>query len=148
MLKQATIYLIVIFSCGLTAWAWGQQGNRSTSSAYELLPAGADLSAKRENDLAEQLRRMRDTEAVMGDNHPQRDSLRKRIAEAQAYLDNLRSVPNPFRQFEEQGVEPRDIVEQLSEKDLRVLLVRLAIDMKDLRERVAVLEERTSSKRQ
>ena len=136
----------------VAAFAWGQQGKQQTpnrpASSFDLLPAGADLSVKRELELEDQLKRMRETERVMGEAHPQLQNLRKKIAEAQEYLDNLRSVPNPFKQFEEQGVRPREIVAQLSEEELRVLVVRLAIDMKDLRERLVVLEEKTASKRQ
>lgn len=144
-------YTVVVSSVLLlaTALAWGQQeSNRRPASSYDLLPAGADVSAKREAELAEQLERMQASEAVMGENHPQRENLRSRIVVAAAYLENLRSIPNPFKQLEEQGVKPRDIVEQLSEKELRLLVVRLAVDLKDMQKRVELLEERIASKRQ
>lgn len=86
------------------------------------------------------LRRLKEAEAGMGPSHPKLAELQRRIAATEKELESLRTLPNPFARMEEDGVEARDIVEQMSEKELRGLAIRLALDMKDLRKRVEALE--------
>ncbi len=52
----------------------------------------------------------------------------------------MRAIPNPLARMEEQGIKARDLVDQISEKELRGLAIRLALDLKDLRKRVEALE--------
>jgi hypothetical protein len=76
----------------------------------------------------------------MGPNHPNLAEVQKRIAEGEKELATMRAIPNPLARMEEQGINARDIVDQISEKELRGLAVRLALDLKDLRKRVEALE--------
>ncbi|MCA9131712.1 MAG: hypothetical protein KDA45_01090 [Planctomycetales bacterium] len=116
------------------AISWGQSGRpRADSLNLPTVSPEAKIEA--------QLRLMRNAEAGMGANHPQRAETRRRIAALEEELAGLTAVPNPFEDMKEQGVEPRDIVDRLSEKELRVLVVRLAVDVRDLRARVADLEQ-------
>ncbi len=113
------------------------RGNQQSS--YGILPPQAYLT-DRDSSLERELNRLKDARAGMGINHPRLASVEKRIAELEAEIATFRMIPNPFKKFEEQGVSPQDIVERLSEEELRILVVRLAVDVKDLRNRVAALE--------
>lgn len=126
-----------ISSLLFVAVSWGQTSGQSQRRG--ILPAEAYLT-NRDSSLELQIRRLKDAEAGMGVNHPKLSEVRERIVELEAELETLRTVPNPFSQFEDQGVSPQDIVERLSERELRILVVRLAVDVKDLRKRVAALE--------
>jgi hypothetical protein len=105
-----------------------------------------ELETDREAKLEELLDRMKTAEAGMGGNHPRLPEVQKRIGELESELEMLRSIPNPFKRMEEQGMVPRDIVDQLSEEELRILVVRLAVDVKQLRTRVAVLERANTAR--
>ncbi len=52
----------------------------------------------------------------------------------------LKALPNPLARLEDGGAQIRDVVEQINEKELRGLAVRLALDLRDLRKRVEALE--------
>jgi len=112
----------------------GRQPNRKG-----ILPAEAYLM-DRESNLDQELTRLKDAEAAMGPNHPKLAEVQRRIAEGEKELETMLAIPNPLARMEEQGIEARDIVEQISEKELRGLAVRLALDLKDLRKRVEALE--------
>ncbi len=136
------------FSCivcwTLLLWATyllqpGQGQTQGKQSSYGILPPQAYLT-DRDSSLERELKRLKDARAGMGVNHPRLASVEKRIAELEAEIATFRKIPNPFKKFEEQGVSPQDIVERLSEEELRILVVRLAVDVKDLRNRVAALE--------
>lgn len=120
-----------------------QQGRGQTgrNASEGVLPPQAYITDRDDSSLKRQLQRLEDAEANMGELHPQLPSVRKRIAELKAELEAFHAIPNPFQRFEEQGVGPQQIVDRLSEKELRVLVVRLAVDVKDLRSRVADLEK-------
>lgn len=104
-----------------------------------MLPAEAYLM-ERESKLDQELARLRDAEAGMGPNHPKLAEVKKRIADGEKELETMRAIPNPLARMEAEGINARDIVEQISEKELRGLAVRLALDLKDLRKRVETLE--------
>jgi len=104
-----------------------------------ILPAEAYLM-DRESNLDQELTRLKDAEAAMGPNHPKRVEVQRRIAEGEKELETMRAIPNPLARMEEQGINARDIVDQISEKELRGLAVRLTLDLKDLRKRVEALE--------
>ncbi len=106
-----------------------------------ILPAEAYMT-DRDSNLEQELRRLKDAEAAMGPNHPKLASVLKRIGELEVELATLRAIPNPLANFAAQGINPRDIVDQISDKELRGLAVRLALDLKDLRKRVEELERR------
>ena len=125
----------------VAALVWGQTEESNLRTKRIVDEAGN--YAQRESELTEQLRRLRSTESTMGANHPQLANVRQRIGALETELTALRSVPNPFKQFEDEGISPRDIVDRLSEKELRTLVVRLAVDVKELRSRVADLERAT-----
>ncbi len=112
----------------------GRQGKRQG-----ILPAEAYLT-DRESNLEQEMRRLREAEAAMGPNHPKLAEVQKRIVEGEKELEALRAIPNPLARMEEQGLKARDIVEQISDKELRGLAIRLALDLKDLRKRVESLE--------
>lgn len=121
----------------LVAVSWGQTGNPPMRQG--ILPPEAYLT-DRDSNLERQIKRLKDAEAGMGESHPKLAEVRKRIAELETELETFRAIPNPFSRFEDQGVSPSEIVERLSEEELRILVVRLAVDVKDLRKRVAALE--------
>ncbi len=104
-----------------------------------ILPAEAYLM-DRETKLDMEMARLKDAEAAMGPNHPKLAEVQKRIAEGEKELETMRAIPNPLARMEEQGINARDIVDQISEKELRGLAIRLALDLKDLRKRVEALE--------
>ncbi|MEM8734661.1 MAG: hypothetical protein AAGG44_10590 [Planctomycetota bacterium] len=106
-----------------------------------VLPA---LNAPQANNtnLERQLRMLRQAVAGMGESHPQIHATRQKIQKLEAELEAFRAVPNPFAEMEEDGLGPVQIVERLSDEELRVLLVRLAIDVKDLSARVQSLERK------
>jgi hypothetical protein len=104
-----------------------------------ILPAEAYLM-DREAKVDSELIRLKDAEAAMGPNHPKLAEVQKRIAEAEKELETMRAIPNPLARMEEQGIDARELVDQISEKELRGLAIRLALDLKDLRKRVEVLE--------
>ena len=134
-------FLAAVALLALVAVSWGQTRNRSEnpSSSYGILPPQAYLT-DRDSSLERELRRLQDARAGMGINHPKLGEVERRIRDLEAELETFRAIPNPFQRFEDKGISPRDIVEQLSEEELRILVVRLAVDVKDLRERVAALE--------
>lgn len=104
-----------------------------------ILPAEAYVT-DRDSYLELELRRLKEAEAVMGPSHPKLAEVQLRIAESEKELETLKSIPNPFTRMDQQGLKPRDIVEQMSERELRGLAIRLALDLKDLRKRVEALE--------
>ncbi|MFN3193685.1 MAG: hypothetical protein ACE361_24440 [Aureliella sp.] len=111
-----------------------------TPSNEGVLPA---LNSQQANsNLERQLRMLRQAVAGMGESHPQIHATRQKIQKLEAELEAFRAVPNPFAEMEEDGLGPVQIVERLSEEELRVLLVRLAIDVKDLSSRVKSLERK------
>ena len=112
----------------------GRQANRQG-----ILPAEAYL-ADRDSHLEQELIRLKEAEAVMGPSHPKLPEVKRRIAEGEKELESLRALPNPLARMEEQGVKARDIVDQMSEKELRGLAIRLALDLRDIRKRVDALE--------
>ncbi len=107
--------------------------------AKGILPAEAYLM-DRESKLDQELVRLKDAEAAMGPNHPKLAEVQRRIVEAEKELEAMRAIPNPLARMEEQGIKARDLVDQISEKELRGLAIRLALDLKDLRKRVEALE--------
>jgi predicted RNA-binding protein len=136
MWKNISLCLIVSLatSIGMGLAQTGRQPNRKG-----ILPAEAYLM-DRESNLEQELRRLKDAESAMGPNHPKLTEVQRRIAEGEKELETMRAIPNPLARMEEQGVNARDIVDQISEKELRGLAVRLALDLKDLRKRVDALE--------
>jgi hypothetical protein len=110
-----------------------------------ILPPEAYL-ADRGSNLEQELRRLKESEAVMGPSHPRLPGVQKRIAECEQELSTLLAIPNPLARMEEEGVDPREIVEQISDKELRGLAVRLALDLRDLRKRVEALERANPSR--
>lgn len=76
----------------------------------------------------------------MGPSHPKLPEVQRRIVECEKELQVLEALPNPLARLEEGGTKIRDIVDQISEKELRGLAVRLALDLRDLRKRVETLE--------
>jgi hypothetical protein len=135
-------FIAAVVLLALVAVSWGQTGNRSgenSPGSYGILPPQAYLT-DRDSSLERELKRLQDARAGMGINHPKLADVERRIRDLEAELETFRAIPNPFQRFEDKGISPRDIVEQLSEEELRILVVRLAVDVKDLRERVAALE--------
>lgn len=136
MLKHLLLCLSVSLAAfvGVGLAQTGRQNKRQG-----ILPAEAYL-ADRDSHLELELRRLKDAEAGMGPSHPKLGEIQKRIAEGEKELEALRAIPNPLARMEEQGLEARDIVDQISDKELRGLAVRLALDVKDLRKRIEALE--------
>lgn len=125
----------------MAAWGWGQSGTLPQGS-IDTLPRGKDRGlAGREAELQGQLDRLRESVSGMGPNHPQLSKSLERIKQLENDLAAFVTVPNPFTELEQQGVKPQDIVERLNERELRTLVVRLAVDLKDLRQRVTELEQ-------
>lgn len=132
----------------LTGFQLGQYGigqTRNQGNSYGILPPQAYLT-DRDSSLERELNRLKDARAGMGVNHPRLSSVERRIAELETEIATFREIPNPFEKFEEQGVSPKDIVNRLSDEELRVLVIRLAVDVKDLRKRVASLERSLPSR--
>ncbi len=127
-----SISLVVFMGIGL-----GQTNRQAARQG--ILPAEAYLTDRGSN-LEQELRRLKDAESGMGPNHPKLAGVQQRIVELEHELAALHAIPNPLAHFEEKGVNPRDIVDQISEKELRGLAVRLALDIRDLRKRVEALE--------
>lgn len=142
MKNIATTLLLATLCLTSVAIGLAQTGPRSSEG---VLPPRAYLP-DRDSSLEKQLKRLRDAEASMGERHPQLESVRKRIAELEAEVQAFRSIPNPFSRFEDAGVGPQEVVNRISEKELRVLVVRLAVDVKDLRTRVKDLEKALDAK--
>lgn len=125
------------------AYCLGQTGGQRSEG---ILPPQAYLT-ERDSSLERELRSLKRSEAGMGEAHPQLPAVRKRIKDLEAELEAFRSIPNPFDRFEDEGLGPRDIVQQLSEEELRVLVVRLAVDVKDLRKRLLAVENSIPQRR-
>ncbi len=141
VMRQRIITGFVLSLILLTTYVWGQSGTLPRSSV-DVLPPGKDRSeTAREDELAGQLQRLKDAVGGMGPNHPQLAKSQQRIRDLESDLAALRTVPNPFNELEQKGVKPQDIVERLNERELRTLVVRLAVDLKDLRQRVLELEQ-------
>jgi hypothetical protein len=136
MRKNVGMWLAISLA---TFVAIGLGQTKRPATRQGILPPEAYL-ADRDSNLEQELLRLKDAESAMGPNHPKLVSVQNRIAELEKELETLRAIPNPLVHLEEQGVSPRDIVNQLSEKELRGLAVRLALDVKDLRKRVEALE--------
>ena len=136
MWKNIALCLTVSFAAfvGVGLAQTGRQSKRQG-----ILPAEAYL-ADRDSNLELELKRLKEAEATMGPSHPKLAEVQKRIAEGEKELEALQAIPNPLARLEEQGVKARDIVDQISEKELRGLAIRLALDLKDLRKRVEALE--------
>lgn len=139
-------FLIFGLALGLIAAVGVVVGQtRRAPNRQGILPPEAYL-ADRGSNLEQELRRLRDSEAVMGPSHPRLAEVQKRIIECEQELETLRAIPNPLARLEEQGANARDIVEQLSDKELRGLAIRLALDMRDLRKRIEVLERANTTR--
>ena len=136
MWKSIALCLSVsVVSCvGMSLAQTGRQPEKKG-----ILPAEAYLM-DREAKIDHELTRLKDAEAAMGPNHPKLAEVQKRIAEAEKELEAMKAIPNPLARMEEQGIKARDLVDQISEKELRGLAIRLALDLKDLRKRVEMLE--------
>ena len=143
MSQKSSITIIVALGiavgvCGtLAGVAWAQTGRATNRQG--ILPAEAYL-ADRDSHLQQELARLKESESVMGPNHPKLAEVQRRIVECEKELQALQALPNPLARLEEEGAKVRDIVEQISEKELRGLAVRLALDLRDLRKRVEALE--------
>jgi hypothetical protein len=109
------------------------------NSRQGILPPEAYLGDRSE-DLEVELKRLKESEAIMGPSHPKLASVQKRIAECQRELETLQAIPNPIAGLDDEKVAPNDIVDQMSDKELRGLAIRLFFDLKDLRKRVDALE--------
>ena len=147
MLKNRWMVLALCFFL-LTGFQLGQYGSgqtRNQGGSYGILPPQAYLT-DRDSSLERELNRLKDARAGMGVNHPRLATVERRIAELESEIETFREIPNPFENFEEQGVSPKDIVDRLSEEELRILVIRLAVDVKDLRKRVASLERSLPSR--
>ena len=136
MWKNFALCLTVLLAT-LVGMGLAQTGRQPVRQG--ILPAEAYLM-DRETNLEQELRRLKDAEAAMGPNHPKLAEVQRRIAEGEKEMETLKSIPNPLARMEEQGLRARDIVDQISEKELRGLAVRLALDLKDLRKRIEALE--------
>ncbi len=139
MARKFAISFLILCSVSVTAFVSISMAQTRTASRQGILPAEAYL-ADRDTHLEQELGRLRESEAVMGPNHPKLAEVQRRIAECEKELKALQALPNPLARMEEEGAQIRDIVDQISEKELRGLAVRLALDLRDLRKRVEALE--------
>jgi hypothetical protein len=121
-----------------------QQGKASSDG---VLPPKAYFT-QRDSSLERELRLLKESESRMGESHPQLPAIRKKIRELEAEVEAFRSIPNPFRRLENEGLGPKDIVQKLNDEELRTLVVRLSIDVKDLRNRVVSLEKQMEMMKQ
>ncbi len=140
-MRRSMILGLLTSSMLLAAWGWGQSGTLRQSSIDTLPPGKARDAVAREAELAGQLERLKESVSGMGPNHPQLSKSLERIKQLESDLAAFVAVPNPFADLEQQGVKPQDIVERLDERELRTLAVRLAVDLKDLQQRVTELEK-------
>jgi len=140
-MRRSMILGLLSSSMLLAAWGWGQSGTLPQSSIGTLPPGKNRTAEGREAELTGQLERLREAVLGMGPNHPQLPKSLERIKQLESDLSAFVAVPNPFTELEQQGVKPQDIVERLNERELRTLVVRLAVDLKDLRQRVTELEQ-------
>jgi hypothetical protein len=142
-MTKKNLLMLLVFSVVICALQLLPRGNGQTrsnqGSSYGILPPSAYLT-DRDTGLERELNRLKEARAGMGINHPRLADVERRIKELETEIATFRAIPNPFTELDEQGVSPEEIVDQLSEKELRVLVIRLAVDVKDLRKRVAALE--------
>lgn len=109
----------------------------------ETLPAPEQTGSQRSErqaELVELLKNLRRMEAGLGNRHPQMADVRKRIADAEEQLRVLRLGIDPFRDMTQDGADAQRIVERLSDAEMRVLLLRIVGEVKELRGRVSALE--------
>lgn len=142
MLKHLSLCLIaslaVLVGVGLS--------QTRQSKRKGMLPAEAYIT-DRDTHLELELKRLKDAEAAMGPSHPKLAEVQKRIEESEKELEALRTIPNPLKRMEDEGVDARDMVDQISDKELRGLAIRLVLDLKDLRKRVEVLERASAPRK-
>ncbi|MFK7738285.1 MAG: hypothetical protein AB8B50_19835 [Pirellulaceae bacterium] len=117
------------------------------ASSEGVLPPKAYFT-QRDSSLERELLLLKESESRMGESHPQLPAIRKKIRDLEAEVEAFHSIPNPFRRLENEGLGPRDIVQQLNDEELRTLVVRLSIDVKDLRSRVVSLEKQIEMMKQ
>jgi hypothetical protein len=133
---RLSLMAVAAVGCCLASWAQTQ----SPPNREEDVSAIEVMTPEHRASIEARLFKLKRSESGMGANHPQLAEVRTRIQELQEELAAIDAVPNPFPQLEQPDVEPRKIIEQLNDSELRFLVVRLAVEVKELRARVARLE--------
>lgn len=131
---------VTVASLCLVAMSWGQTGPEALPAPKPMLPAPGMLT-QRGPEVELELIRLRDAFKIMGEAHPMRKRVQERIQQLEAELETFRAIPNPFAEYEAQGLGPTEILDRLTEEQLKVLVIRLSVDMKDLRKRLEALEK-------
>ncbi len=139
--------LVILALLCVTGLSIGYAQTGGSGRSEGLLPAKAYFPDRDSSSLERRLRLLKESEAGMGESHPQLNAVRRQIAELETELEAFHAIPNPFEKFNAEGIGPEQIVERMSDKELRILVVRLAVDVKDLRSRVAELEGRFLQRR-
>ena len=91
--------------------------------------------------LEAELHRLRLAEASMGEQHPKLPALRQTIVTKEAQLAELRAQTSSLKEFAAEPAANRQLVEQISDAELRWLVIRLATEVRRLDKRVDQLEE-------
>ncbi|NND98693.1 MAG: hypothetical protein HKN47_15335 [Pirellulaceae bacterium] len=112
----------------------------ASTIAQDKIP-DAVLQTDRGTELAEQLRMLRYNESTLGSKHPAMETVREQIADIKDELDSLASDfrPEDGTTVTVDETTPRSLA-QLSELDLRQLVLRLSTDVSTLRDRISELE--------
>ena len=139
-MTKSIMPIVTVASLCLVALSWGQSGPESLPAPKPSLPAPGMLT-QRGPELELELMRLKDAFKIIGEAHPMRLRVEDRIKQLEVELATFRSIPNPFAEYEAQGLGPTEILDQLTEEQLRVLVIRLSVDMKDLRKRLEALEK-------
>ena len=130
--------VMVVFGVTCGALALGQT-RRSGGVIRDEIPKAA-LLTERGQQLAEQLRSLRRTEANLGSRHPSLKSVREKIAQIKEQLAAW--APRVADTDGGRGKAVADAVPEMNERDLRQLILRMSAKVDQLEGRVRELEKR------
>lgn len=136
MLRRSTQVCLILLGLALVS-RWTLQ-----LSGQEMIPPPQSLS-ERETKLEFELRRLRDLEAGMGQNHPHLKVTRERIGKVQAELLAISRGPGPIAEvMAAERAEAEKLLRQMSDLEVRQALLHLFGEVKDLQRRIDILERR------